>query len=142
MQYFGFIMSSIMYLTVICIMLVYIFSAIRGKYKFANNVLPLVFLHFLFSVMILSWALILMNGGFDIVFSLKLDYTILSFLIIPMLFIVLILDKSVRKKGFVAKNKLAALSRFILPGLTIILFSGLTLIYYFSCHYFVFLTAW
>ncbi|MBE6137750.1 MAG: hypothetical protein E7176_05085 [Erysipelotrichaceae bacterium] len=141
MAYFGFILSTIIYLTVIVTLIYYIVNVIMKKYHFANNLLPFLFLYFFFSIMILSWGLILMNGGFDIFFSIKVDYTFIFVLSIILLFGIPVLDYFVKRNAYVAKNVISAMYRSSLPMLTVILFLGSTLIYYFICHYFAFLIA-
>ena len=64
MVYFGLGISCFIYLTVVVLFLIYVGNAIFGNYSFADNILPLLFLHSLFSILILLWSLILMHGGY------------------------------------------------------------------------------
>lgn len=141
MIYFGFILSTIMYFAVLAALVFYIVCVARRKYNFANNLLPILFMHFLFSTMILSWTLILINSGFHFLLSLNVDYTFIFVLSIILLIAGIISDYFVKKNAYKPVNIMAAIGRHILPIFTVILFIANTIIYYFSCHYFAYLIA-
>lgn len=142
MLYLGLIVSIFIYVTLLGLFFLYIGNAMFKKYKFCNNLLPFLFLHSLFSIMILSWALIVMNNGFDIEFGLKMDYTILLFLLVPMIIVVELYDRGVRKNIYGKARLVSKTYRWLLPTFTLLLFAVATVVLYFNCHYYFHLTTW
>lgn len=142
MVYLGLIVSVFIYLTLLGLFFLYIGNAMFKKYKFSNNLLPFLFLHSLFTILILSWGLIVMNNGFDIEFNLKIDYTILLFLVVPIFIVVEFYDRKVRKDLFNAEQRVNKLYRWILPTLTLLLFVVSSVILYFNCNYYFYLITW
>ncbi len=142
MAYFGLGISCFVFFTVIVLFFMYIINAIFCHYSFANSILPLLFLHMLFSILILVWSLIVMHGGFSVDFNIKIDFTmIFIFFIIVMLFMEW-LDWKVRKGLCNLEKKKVKAYRYFLPTGTIILFFFVTLIFYFICHSFFNLITW
>lgn len=140
MLYFGLSITIFMYITILALILLYLGLIIFKKYFMANFLLSICFLHFLFSILILSWALILMNEGFDIIL-LSLDYTLVIIYCFIVGLILLIFDFKIKyiiyNKSFIKK-----LYRFLLPILTIALFILASILTYFNLNYFIFLTMW
>lgn len=142
MVYLGIIVSVFIFLTLLVLFFLYIGNVMFKKYSFANNLLPFLFLHSLFTIMILSWSLIVMNNGFDIEFSIKIDYTILLFLIVPIFIFVELYDRSVRKNIYGKAQLFSKMYRWLLPTLTLLLFVIASVILYFNCHYYLYLITW
>ncbi len=139
MLYLGFILSSVFFGSVILMLLYYLYLCFRRKTSRANNLILLIFLHSFFTIMVESWSLVLMNGGYDIIFALKIDYSIILYFAIPLLLIVEIEDTMLRKKIIKSEYGVYNFFRFLLPTLTMLLIVGAFGIYFFSAHYFVLL---
>ena len=105
MVYLGFILSSVFFGSVMIMLLFYLYFCFMRKTNKANNILLLIFLHALFTIMVESWSLILMNGGYNIIFALKIDYSIVLYFAIPLLIIVEIEDFILRKKIIKSEEK-------------------------------------
>ena len=139
MLYFGFIISSIFFISVVLLLIFYLFLCFKRKTRFANNLILLIFLHSLVAIAVESWGLVIMNNGYDIIFSLKVDYTIILYFAIPMFVFVEIEDFILRKSIIKSEYKAYNFFRYLLPTLTMILATVGFGIYLFSAHYFVFL---
>lgn len=139
MQILGLIISILFYLLLIVIMGVYVFFFFMKKYNYANWTIRLLFFHSLITIMVLSWALVLMNGGFDVNFYLNIDYT---WLLIPFSIIFIIIntiDALLQKKIEIKQSPPYIIGRFLLPGSVVLIACLSTLILFFNCHYFVYL---
>ncbi len=82
-----------------------------------------------------------MNQGYDIIFALKIDYSIILYFALPLLLIVEIEDYILRKKVVKSEYGVYNFFRFLLPTLTMLLIVGAFGIYFFSAHYFVLLLS-
>lgn len=82
-----------------------------------------------------------MNQGYDIIFALKIDYSIILYFALPLLLIVEIEDFIIRKKIIKSEYKAYNFFRFLLPTLTMLLIVGAFGVYFFSAHYFVLLLS-
>ena len=141
MVYLGYVLSSFFFISVMILLLYYLFLCFRRKTSKANNLLLIIFLHSFFTIMVESWSLVLMNGGYDIIFALKIDYTIVLYFAIPLLIIVEIEDAILRKKVIRSEYGVYNFFRFLLPTLTMLLIVLAFGIYFFSTHYFVLLLS-
>lgn len=142
MVYFGLGISCFIYLTVVILFLIYVGNAIFGNYSFADNILPLLFLHSLFSVLILLWSLILMHGGYPQDMDISMDNTAWFILFLFILLFVEWLDWKVRRGSIRAGGSLKKLSRYLLPAVMVLVFFLATMFFYISCHSFYQLTTW
>lgn len=82
-----------------------------------------------------------MNGGYNIIFALKIDYSIVLYFALPLLLIVEIEDYLLRRKVTRSEYPIYNFFRFLLPTLTMFLIVLAFGIYFFSTHYFVFLLS-
>jgi len=141
MVYLGFILSSVFFGSVILMLLFYLYFSFRRQITKANNLILLIFLHSFFTIMVESWSLVIMNQGYDIIFALKIDYSIILYFALPLLLIVEIEDYILRKKVVKSEYGVYNFFRFLLPTLTMLLIVGAFGIYFFSAHYFVLLLS-
>ncbi len=140
MEVFALIISIVMYLSILTVLGFYVFFFFTKRYDYANQTLRLLFIHSLITIMILSWSLILMNGGFDVNFYLNIDYT---WLLIPFgIFFIVIntIDALLQKKIQTQSSPVYIVGRFLLPGSIVLIMCACTIILYFSCHYLVYLS--
>lgn len=141
MVYLGYILSSVFFGSVIIMLLGYLFLCFKRKTSASNNLLLLIFLHSFFTIMVESWSLVLMNGGYDIIFALKIDYTIVLYFAIPLLIFVEVEDAILRKRIIRSEYGVYNFFRFLLPTLTMLLIVAAFGIYFFSTHYFILLLS-
>jgi hypothetical protein len=80
-----------------------------------------------------------MNGGFDVRLSLGMDYSYVVFIAAPVIIVYEVLDTIQRR--IIVKSEIwyKNVVRYLLPVLTGILFFACSLIFYFTCNYFIFL---
>lgn len=142
MAYLGFIVSSFIYLTVFFLLLLYLLSAVFKKYALADTTLSLLFLHSIFSSLVMVWALVVMRYDSYSDYAIGLDYTMVLFLVIPLFLMIEFMDIGVRKARYESCKTAKSVYRFFLPALTGAFFSIVTVIYYFSCRYFITLITW
>ena len=139
MLYLGFILSIIFFALSVLLFIGYIVLFAMKKNAVLERFINLIFLTHMVIIMCLSWSLILMNGGFDVRLSLGMDYSYVVFIAAPVIIVYEVLDtiqrRLIQKSTFWYKN----IVRYLLPVLTGILFFACSLIFYFTCNYFIFL---
>lgn len=141
MLYLGFGISIFMYITIFIFLLIYIAAVIFKQNRFAAGLMPYMFIHLFVCIFILSWALVVMNQGFDIILGIKIDYTMLFFIILPLIPMIFIPNHYIRKEKFVINDTIKKIYRALLPLGISILISLASLVFFFTCHYFVFLIS-
>ena len=139
MMILGLILTIVFYASLFITIGMYIGFFFRKKYKYSEMLLPTIFLQSLVVNMALSWTLILMNGGFDVNFYLNIDYTYLLIILIPILIVLSVMDIRLQRITYTNTRGFKRAFRYILPGLTILIFASATLIFYFSINYFIYL---
>ncbi len=104
--------------------------------------LTLLFLHGLVVVMALSWALIIMSGGYGVILELYVnnDYSWLVFVFIPILALIIVIDQFTKKHIEASKNTFFMIARFLLPVFVVLIISAATFLLYSNCSYFVYLS--
>lgn len=141
MKIFGLILMILIYTLLILILGLFIFNMITKKYEKAFKIKYCLFVFLLFSIMALSWSLVIMNKSFNINYKISIDY---SWLIFPFLILILIIvpfDMIARSKITILSESIAKtvlsiiLNAFILVGLTVA--TGLL---YFGINYFMYLS--
>lgn len=142
MIYLGLTVSIFIFATIILFLIAYIAAVIFHHPRFAAGLMPYMFIHLLFSVFILSWALVVMNQGFDIILGIRIDYTVLFFIILPLIPMIFIPNHYIRKEKYVINSRPKKIYRALLPLGIFVLFSIAIVIFFFTCHYFVFLLTW
>lgn len=142
MAYLGFMVSSFIYLTVFFLLILYLFSAVFKKYALADKVLSLLFLHSIFSLLVILWAIAVMRHGSYSDLNIGMDYTMVLFLVIPIFLMMECMDIGIRKACYKGCGTAKSIYRFFLPALTGAVFSTVTVAYYFSCRYFITLITW
>ena len=140
MLYFGFILSIIVYFILIAVFGIYSFFVIKKKYKYAIYFEAITFFTALLATMILSWSLIMMNGGFNVNLSLNITFIPL-YIIVPIVLGLLIWYNIILREKKDNESILAKLGNYFLPPLTLvaIFFSTLILIYNFT--YFIYILS-
>ena len=102
----------------------------------------ILFLHGLVVVMALSWALIIMSGGYGVILELYVnnDYSWLLFVFIPILVLIIIIDQFTKKHITESSNTFFMIARFLLPVFVVLVISVATFLIYSNCNYFVYLS--
>lgn len=138
----GLIISIFFYISLIIILGLYVYNFIFKNYKQANSLLMILFLHGLVVIMALSWALILMSGGYGVILELYVnnDYSWLLFVFIPILALIIIIDQFTKKHIETSKNTIFLIGRFLLPVFVVLIISAATFLIYSNCSYFVYLS--
>lgn len=142
MPLFGLIISIFFYVSLILLFGLFLCAFFRKNYKFANQLLMLLFVYSMIVIMALSWALVIMNSGFNVKMSIYLnnDYTWLAFVFMALLFGVVLSDTIIKRHIEQDKHMFFVVARFILPLITVIAMTADTFILFSSCNYFKFLS--
>lgn len=141
MLYLGFGISIFMYITIFVFLLAYVAAVCFKQNRFAAGLMPYMFIHLFVCVFILSWTLVVMNQGFDIILGIKLDYTMLFFIILPLIPMIFIPNYYIRKESFIINSTPKKIYRALLPLGIFILAALTSIIFFFTSHYFVFLSS-
>jgi len=138
----GLIISIFFYISLIIILGLYIYNFFFKNYKQANSILMLLFLHGLVVIMALSWALILMSGGYGVILELYVnnDYSWLIFVFVPILILIIVTDQFTKMHVEGSKNGFFLVARFLLPVFVVLIISAATFLIYSNCNYFVYLS--
>lgn len=139
MEVFGLILSIVFYVSQFLLLGGYFVFLIKKNFRFSNALLLLLFLHSLVVIMVLSWALILMNGGFDVNFYLNIDYTWIIAVFVPLFIAIIISDVILQRNIEQEKNILIAVCRYLLPTFCVLTLTLGTILLYFNCNYFTYL---
>ena len=142
MKYLGLSVTIFMFLSFVILITIYLVSGFKKKYHFANGILLYLFLHALFTIAVLSWSLILMNEGFNVLYSISVNYEIVLIFVLPVSFGMFLVDYTIRKNLTKYKNKTSQFLRFLLPVILVVLFIITSTIFYFNINYFNFLINW
>lgn len=131
MRILGYSISIFFFISLLVLLLMYFFLAFNKK-AIAKRLLVIVFYHSLITLLALSWSLIVINDGFDII-PISVDF---SYIAIFLIFILLFLT--------IARfyDKSSSITHTLLFFAIFIVFSANTLLFYFSCHYFNFITTY
>ncbi len=141
MVYLCFVIMNIAILIYLVTLALYPILFFKKKYPQADKTLVILFLVGMFTIMILSWLLIIMNGGFNINFYINIEFGWLLFIVVPILLLILLIDYFLRKKIKFYANMFGRVARFLLPTISVGLFVMNITIYYFSIYYFIYLLA-
>jgi hypothetical protein len=138
----GLIISIFFYISLIIILGLYVYNFVFKNYKQANSLLMILFLHGLVVVMALSWALIIMSGGYGVILELYVnnDYSWLLFVFIPILALIIVVDQFTKRHIPENTNKFFIVARFLLPVFAVLVISVATFLIYSNCSYFVYLS--
>ena len=92
--------------------------------------------------MVLSWALIIMSGGYGVILELYVnnDYSWLIFVFVPILALIIVTDQFVKRHIEKQTNVFYMIARFLLPVFVVLVISAATFLIYSNCNYFVYLT--
>lgn len=130
---FNIILFSLTILTLFAILLCFVLK----KFKYAGYALHLAFLVVLLTIMIMSWNIIFMNGGFNVNFSAtpKFSYDwIIIMALCYMIFFAITHVILVKKMHFQDKNSLISAARYLLPASLTIFYSLATIVFWFSVN--------
>ncbi len=139
MVYLGYGLSMAFFISLMLLMIFYIITVFIKKYNLANNLILLLFLHSLLVIAVESWCLIIMYQGFDIIFALNVDYTMIFVFAIPVFIVVEVVDFIIRRKIVFNDYKLYSFFRTLLPTLTSLMITVAFGIFYFSTYTFMLL---
>ena len=142
MHILGLIISILFYISLIIVLGLYVYNFIFKNYKQANGMLRILFLHGLVVIMVLSWALIIMSGGYGVILELYVnnDYSWLIFVFVPILALIIVTDQFVKRHIEKQTNVFYMIARFLLPVFVVLVISAATFLIYSNCNYFVYLT--
>lgn len=141
MVYLCFVIMNIAILIYLVTLALYPILFFKKKYPHADKTLVTFFLEGMITIMVLSWLLIIMNGGFNINFYINIEFGWILFIIVPILILVLLIDYYLRKRIKFYVNLFGKVARFLLPTISVDLFAMNISIYYFSIYYFIYLLA-
>ena len=83
----------------------------------------------------------MINGGYDIIFSLKMDFTWMFLGAIPVLIVVEFLDFILRRALPPQGNLIERGARKFLPTVVSITYLALSLLFFFVCNYYHFIAS-
>ena len=139
MVYVGYSLSCIFFISLMLLLFFYLLAAFFKKYNLANNLILLLFLHALLVISVESWCIIIMYQGFDIIFALNIDYTMIFVFAVPIFLVVEIVDYLIRRSIMFNDYKLYKFFRVLLPTLTSLMITIAFGIFYFSTYTFILL---
>ncbi len=139
---FGLALTIILYAVLIFSVGFYFGLILKKKYEICDLVEKIVFFISFLVVMVESWALVLMNDGFNINFNLKisLSYYLSIIIIIPIVSILVYCNKLLKKKREVKLGGIGLVGNYMILPFTILGVVMATLILFLNINYFVYYT--
>ncbi len=142
MLVFGLILTIILYFLLLSFIIFYFILIIKKKYNLADMLEKVLFLFALISLMIESWALVIMNNGFNFNFNISIivEYYFSIFLVIPLVAILVYSNVIVRRNSTLELGKMERIGNYMLLPFTIIVVAAATVLLFFNINYFVYYT--
>ncbi|MCR5349448.1 MAG: hypothetical protein K6E20_00495 [Acholeplasmatales bacterium] len=140
MRIFGLCIVTISYILIFITLILYLVLYCMKKYRAAVIFEKIVFLASVFSCAIESWALVLMNKGFDFNMDadLEVDYSYGLLLIVPAFILLIVLSRLINK--FKNSNNLYfKIGDYLLPVVTSIAVAFSTFVLFFAYGYYDYL---
>ena len=138
----GLTLTIISYVLMIVAMAIYFVIVFKKKYSIAEMCEKLLFLFSFFVLMIESWALVLMNGGFNFNFNIgvKIDYLFSLLIIIPAICLLSFSSIMIKKNNNVEFGAIGKLGNYLLLPFTIVGIGMATVVFIFNLNYFIYYT--
>ena len=136
----GLTITIIIYVLLVASIILYFVFVMMKKYKYCDMLEKIAFFHALFALMIESWALILMNEGFNINFNIEISVNmyISIALLVPLIALLVVSNIIYRKKYSVELNRLGRIGNYMILPSTIFALLAATLILFFNINYFTY----
>lgn len=135
MTVLGLIITIIVYTALLLLFGFYEFLVIKKKFNFANLISKFLFLSSLLAVALESWALIMINGGFDVYLKLKVDFSY-SAIIIVVLCILLAVSGFIVSRKAMNESIVEKIASLLLPAFTMVGIGASTILLFFNIVYF------
>lgn len=136
----GLTMTIIIYVFFALSIITYFVFVLKKKYNICDFIDKIVFFHGLFALMIESWALIIMNDGFNVNFNIEIKFSMyisIAF-IVPLIAIVAYSNIMYRKNYKIEMNKVDKVGNYMVLPLTIFSLMASTLILFFNINYYIY----
>ncbi len=142
MLVFGLILTIILYFLLLAFIIFYFVLIIKKKYNLADMLEKVLFLFSLICLMVESWALVIMNNGFNFNFNISIivEYYFSILIIVPLVAILAYSNIIVRKNSTLELSKIGRVSNYMLLPFTIIVVAAATVLLFFNINYFVYYT--
>ena len=138
----GLILTIILYSLLLSFIIFYFVLIIKKKYTLADMLEKILFLFSLIALMVESWALVLMNNGFNFNFNIGIivEYYFSIILVVPLIAILAYSSIIIRKNSTLELGKMSRVGNYMLLPFTIIAVSAATVLLFFNINYFVYYT--
>ncbi len=142
MLVFGLILTIILYVLLLAFISFYFVLIIKKKYNLCDMLEKVLFLFALIALMVESWALVMMNNGFNFNFNIGIivEYYFSIILIVPLVGILAYSSIIVRKNSTLELDKMSRVGNYILLPFTILAVAAATVLLFFNINYYVYYT--
>lgn len=130
MSYLGLGISILFYISLLLLLILYFIFTFNKKPFMAKKILLIMLYHSIISVLAISWSLVLINNGFDMI-SITVDYSIIGIFLLCILVFIFISNHYNKDIGLVYRMLIFAIY---------ILFSFNSIIFYYFSHYLNFIS--
>ena len=137
MLYLGLIVTIISYVILITVVMIYCYYFFKKNWKKAITFELITFMTSLFTSMISSWMIIVMNGDFNLNFG--INFSIVPFIFVAISMPLLIISSLTLKKYKNSDSILTGVSNFLMPALTLIGIFVSTLVLSYNVSYFIYI---
>ena len=135
MSVFGFILTLFAYIALSLLLGFYFFLIIMRKFNFANYISKFLFLASFLAIAIESWALIMINGGFNVYLKLRVDFSF-AFIIIAVVSLAIFISGFLIQKRARLESIFDRIAGLLLPALIVVGFGAATIILFYNIVYF------
>lgn len=137
MLYLGLIVTIISYVILLTVVMIYCYYFFKKNWKKAITFELITFMTSLFTSMISSWMIIVMNGDFNLNFG--INFSIVPFIFVAISMPLLIISSLTLKKYKNSASILTGVSNFLMPALTLIGIFVSTLVLSYNVSYFIYI---
>ena len=137
MLYLGLIVTIISYAILITVVMIYCYYFFKKNWKKSITFELITFMTSLFTSMISSWMIIVMNGDFNLNFG--INFSIVPFIFVAIAMPLLIINSVTLKKYKSNDSILTGVSNFLMPALTLIGIFVSTLVLSYNVSYFIYI---
>ena len=138
----GLVLTIILYFLLLSFIIFYFILIIKKKYNIADMLEKVLFLFSLVTLMVESWALVLMNNGFNFNFNIAIivEYYFSIILIVPLVGMLAYSSIIIRKNSTLELGKMSRVGNYMVLPFTILAVAAATVLLFFNINYFVYYT--
>lgn len=138
----GLSLTIIAYLIFFVAIVIYFVIVLKKKYVACDLFEKLLFFLSLFTLMIETWSLVIMNNGFNANFNIDttISYYITIAILVPLISVLVYSNVMYRKNFTIELNRIGRIGNYMVLPFTILVLCANTVLLFFNMNYYVYYT--